>query len=80
VEDEGPGVPPGQRDRVWDAYVRLDRDRASAAAGSGIGLAVVRRVIEAQGGRVRVETGDRGPGSGARFIIELPLAGAPREA
>ena len=49
VEDEGPGVPPGQRDRVWDAYVRLDRDRASATAGSGIGLAVVRRVIEAQG-------------------------------
>lgn len=80
VEDEGPGVPPGQRDRVWDAYVRLDRDRASATAGSGIGLAVVRRVIEAQGGRVRVEAGDRSPGPGARFIIELPLAGAPREA
>ena len=80
VEDEGPGVPPGQRDRVWDAYVRLDRDRASATAGSGIGLAVVRRVIEAQGGRVRVERGGTTPGSGARFIIELPLAGAPREA
>ena len=80
VEDEGPGVPPGQQDRVWDAYVRLDRDRASATAGSGIGLAVVRRVIEAQGGRVRVEAGDRGPGPGARFIIELPLAGALREA
>ena len=80
VEDQGPGVPPGQRDRVWDAYVRLDRDRASATAGSGIGLAVVRRVIEAQGGRVRVEAGDRGPGAGARFIIELPLAGALREA
>ena len=80
VEDGGPGVPPGQRDRVWDAYVRLDRDRASATAGSGIGLAVVRRVIEAQGGRVRVETAERTPGPGARFIIELPLAGAPREA
>ena len=80
VEDRGPGVPPGQRDRVWDAYVRLDRDRASATAGSGIGLAVVRRVIEAQGGRVRVETGGRTPNPGARFVIELPLAGAPREA
>ena len=80
VEDEGPGVPPGQRDRLWDAYVCLDRDRASAAAGSGIGLAVVRRVIDAQGGRVRVEAGDRGPGPGARFVIELPLAGAPQEA
>ena len=80
VEDEGPGVPPGQRDQVWDAYVRLDRDRASATAGSGIGLAVVRRVVEAQGGRVRVEPGRGTPDPGARFIIELPLAGAPREA
>ena len=80
VEDEGPGVPAGQRDRVWDAYVRLDRDRVSATAGSGIGLAVVRRVIEAQGGRVRVEAGGRSARPGARFIIELPLAGAPREA
>lgn len=80
VEDEGPGVPPGQQDRVWDAYVRLDRDRASATAGSGIGLAVVRRVIEAQGGRVRVERGETTPNTGARFIIQLPLADAPREA
>ena len=75
VEDQGPGVPPGQRDRVWDAYVRLDRDRVSAIAGSGIGLAVVRRVIEAQGGGVRVETGVRAPDPGARFVLELPLAG-----
>ncbi len=80
VEDEGPGVPPGQQDRVWDAYVRLDRDRASATAGSGIGLAVVRRVIEAQGGRVGVEAGRRTPDPGARFIIELPLASRPPEA
>ena len=80
VEDEGPGVPPGQRDRIWNAYVRLDRDRASATAGSGIGLAVVRRVIEAQGGRVRVEMAGRSPGPGARFVIELPLARAPQEA
>ena len=80
VEDEGPGVPPGQRDRIWNAYVRLDRDRASATAGSGIGLAVVRRVIEAQGGRVRVEMAARSPGPGARFVIELPLARAPQEA
>ena len=75
VEDQGPGVPPGQRDRVWDAYVRLDRDRVSAIAGSGIGLAVVRRVIEAQGGSVRVETGGSTPNPGARFVLELPLSG-----
>ena len=80
VEDEGPGIPPGQQDRVWDAYVRLDRDRASATAGSGIGLAVAREVIEAQGGRVRVEAGRRAADTGARFAIELPLASRSREA
>ncbi|MDE2721473.1 HAMP domain-containing sensor histidine kinase [Candidatus Palauibacter polyketidifaciens] len=80
VEDEGPGVPPGQGDRIWEAYVRLDRDRASATAGSGIGLAVVREVIEAQGGTVRVEESRRTSETGARFVIELPLANRSTEA
>ena len=80
VEDEGPGIPSGQQDRVWDAYVRLDRDRASATTGSGIGLAVVREVIEAQGGTVRVEAGRRTPDAGARLVIDLPLATDSREA
>ena len=71
VEDGGPGVPPAERERIWEPYVRLGRDRASATAGSGIGLAVVREVIEAQGGSVRVE--GRQLGKGARFVIELPL-------
>ena len=80
VEDEGPGIPTGQQDRVWDAYVRLDRDRASATTGSGIGLAVVREVIEAQGGTARVEAGRRAADKGARVVIELPLAADSREA
>ena len=75
IEDGGPGVPRSERDRIFKPYVRLDRDRKSATAGSGIGLAVVREVIEAQGGSVRVEEGGREPG--ARFVIELPLPGAP---
>lgn len=79
VEDAGPGVPPAQSERIWQPYVRLDRDRASATAGSGIGLAVVKDVIEAQEGRVRVEEGRRTPGTGARFVIELPLVSLPRE-
>ena len=80
IEDGGPGVPRSERDRIFKPYVRLDRDRKSATAGSGIGLAVVREVIEAQGGSVRVEEGGREPGArepGARFVIELPLPGAP---
>jgi signal transduction histidine kinase len=73
VEDEGPGIPEGQRARIWDAYVRLDRDRASSIAGSGIGLAVARQVMEAQGGAARVERGRRSAG-GARFVLDLPGA------
>jgi signal transduction histidine kinase len=41
VEDDGPGVPDAERDRIWEPYVRLDRDRRSSIAGTGIGLAVV---------------------------------------
>ena len=79
VEDGGPGVPRAESERIWEPYVRLDRDRASATAGSGIGLAVVKDVIEAQGGRVRVEGGGRSPGRGARFVIEFPVASRTRE-
>ena len=71
VEDEGPGIPPDQRDRIWDPYYRLEVHRASAVAGSGIGLSVVRRVVEALDGTVRVESAEHG---GARFVLELPAA------
>jgi signal transduction histidine kinase len=68
VDDEGPGVPEDDRDRIWDAYHRLGRDRDSAVTGSGIGLAVVKEVVSHHGGRVWAT---KGP-SGGRFIVELP--------
>jgi len=77
VEDEGPGVRPRDRERIWQAYVRLDHDREGAAGGSGIGLAVVRRAVEALGGRVRVEDSRRPGATGARFLIELPRGATP---
>lgn len=72
IEDEGPGVREADRARIWDAYVRLDRDRERTSGGSGIGLAVVRRAIETQGGTVRVADSRRNGGHGARFVVELP--------
>lgn len=72
VEDQGPGVPREDRARVWDAPV----GRAASASRSDIGLAVVRQVAEAHGGRVGVEDGGDG---GVRFVVDLPaqvLAGA----
>src|SRR5207244_135699 len=51
VDDEGPGIPPADRERVWDRFWRLERDRGSAVAGTGIGLAVVRELVALHGGR-----------------------------
>ncbi len=70
VEDEGPGIRPDRRERVWEPYFRMEAHRESATAGSGIGLAVVRTVVEGHGGRARVEEGRTG---GARFVLELVL-------
>jgi signal transduction histidine kinase len=67
VEDEGPGIDPALRDRIFDPFYRLDRDANSAIGGSGIGLAVVRVLAEMHGGRAYAETGARG----ARFVVEL---------
>ena len=75
VEDEGMGVPPEERERIWDPYFRLRAHRESSVAGSGIGLSVVREVAEAHGGTARVAPSDSG--RGARFELALP---APTQA
>lgn len=71
VDDEGPGVPAADRERIFEHFHRLERDRQSATAGTGIGLSVVKDLVERHGGRCWVTSGDRG---GARFIVELPLS------
>jgi signal transduction histidine kinase len=68
VDDQGPGIPPNERAAIFERYRRLDRDRERAIAGMGIGLSVVRELVAAHGGRVRVESGSRG---GARFVVTL---------
>jgi len=71
VDDEGPGIPPQDRARVWEPYRRLERDIQSRLPGTGIGLAVVERLARLHGGRAWVEDA---PGGGARFVFELPRA------
>ena len=68
VEDEGPGIPAADRDRIWAPFFRLERDASSAVAGSGIGLSVVLDLVELHGGRVSVE----GRAQGTRFVVEVP--------
>ena len=70
VDDEGPGVPPADRDRIWQPFVRL-AEVGSAPAGTGLGLSVVRQLVAELGGRWSVSDAPQG---GARFHVELPLA------
>jgi signal transduction histidine kinase len=69
VEDEGPGIAPELRDRVWTRYFRANGD--SETAGAGIGLWVVHDIVVRAGGRARVEDA---PSGGARIVIDLPAA------
>jgi signal transduction histidine kinase len=68
VEDEGPGIDPAEREQVWEPFRRGHRALGSAAAGSGIGLSVVREIVAWHGGEARVEEGVRG----ARIVVTLP--------
>jgi signal transduction histidine kinase len=77
VEDEGPGIPAPERGKIWEPFHRLDRDANSAIAGSGIGLALVRNLTVAHGGRVLVDDGAAG---GSRFTIEIPCGRRSYEA
>jgi signal transduction histidine kinase len=71
VEDEGPGIPLADAERIWAPYFRLERDVSSAVAGSGIGLAVVRDLVERHGGRTGVTRRGRDQ-RGSLFFVELP--------
>jgi signal transduction histidine kinase len=69
VSDDGPGIPPDDRERVFDPYVQLAEE--GGARGLGLGLAICRRLVEAHGGEIRATGSDRG---GARFVFTLPAS------
>lgn len=69
VDDDGPGIPPAQRVRVFQAYYRIDDSLTQRVAGTGLGLTLVQKIIGAHGGRVEIESS---PGGGARFVVSLP--------
>jgi signal transduction histidine kinase len=61
VEDEGPGIPDGDRTRVFEPFVRLDASRSAETGGSGLGLTLVKAIAEGHGGQIALENrGDRG--------------------
>jgi two-component system OmpR family sensor kinase len=71
VDDDGIGIPDDERERIFEPFYRLDRSRDRATGGFGLGLAISRRALEAQGGTLTVEASPLG---GARFRLWLPAS------
>jgi len=76
VDDDGPGIPAADHDRVFDRFVRLDSSRERGSGTTGLGLAIAREIALAHRGHIAIADS---PSGGARVIIILPLAttGAP---
>ena len=73
VTDTGPGVPPADRERVFERFTQLDSGATRRAGGVGLGLYIARQLANAQGGELLLTDPDP-PGQGARFELRLPLA------
>ena len=71
VSDTGAGIPADELDRIFDQFYRVDPSRNRATGGVGLGLTIVKRLVEAHGGRLSVSST---PGEGTSFRVELPAA------
>jgi signal transduction histidine kinase len=69
ISDDGPGIAPAERVRVFERFVRLDSDRSRSSGGAGLGLAIVAEVVAAHGGTVTI---DERAGGGTKIIVTLP--------
>ena len=69
VADDGPGIPPADRERIFGRFVRLDDSRSRSGGGSGLGLAIARDIVIAHGGTLTVDDLDHG----TAMRIRLPL-------
>ncbi len=69
VSDEGPGIPENERVRIFDAFYQIDHSHTRKHTGAGIGLSIVRYLVEAHGGSVTVEAGKT---AGTVFVVRLP--------
>jgi two-component system phosphate regulon sensor histidine kinase PhoR len=71
VQDDGPGIPPEARDRIFERFYRVDKGRSRETGGTGLGLAIVKHIVQAHGGKVWVSSQ---LGKGSVFHLTLPLA------
>jgi signal transduction histidine kinase len=72
VRDTGSGIAPGDVERIFQPFVRLDPAREGPEGGAGLGLAIARSIVAAHGGELTVRST---PGTGSTFTIRLPIGG-----
>ncbi len=77
VEDQGPGIPPGERERIFEPFTRLHGTTRHGSGGTGLGLAIARRITDAMQGTISVASPE---GAGARFTVTLPAVEPGAEA
>ncbi len=71
VSDDGPGIPEGERDRIFERFARVDEARDSEHGGTGLGLSIAREIVEQHHGAIEVTSA---PPNGTRFIVRLPAS------
>jgi two-component system phosphate regulon sensor histidine kinase PhoR len=75
VEDEGPGIPESDLERIFERFYRVDKARSRESGGTGLGLSIVKHLVRRLSGEVRAANR---PGGGAVFTVKLPYRPAPR--
>lgn len=78
VKDNGAGIPPDKIDSIFDMFMQVDRSSERSQGGLGIGLTLVKRLVEMHGGSI--EARSEGEGRGSEFIVRLPLSHKPSAA
>ena len=76
VSDTGLGIPPQDRERIFEEFQQVDSSSTRKKGGTGLGLAIAKRIVELHGGRIWVEST---PGQGSTFAFTLPLRVGERE-
>ncbi len=76
IRDQGPGIAPEEQEHIFDSFYRIPENGAGHVAGTGLGLAAVKAIVEAHGGKVRLASE---PGRGSSFMVMLPRAAESRK-